>query len=147
MTRAAAVPEVAVALLRWEDGFLLQLRDNDPGIRAPYQWGFFGGHLEPGETPEAAILRELVEELSYEAPSATPFGVYPDTGVLRHAFVVPLNVPPDTLTLGEGLDLQVLGASQIRCGEAWSPREKTLRPIIPGIQAILLEFLNGRKIP
>ncbi len=33
--------------------------------RAPGQFGLFGGKLEPGETHEAAVLREIQEELTY----------------------------------------------------------------------------------
>ncbi|MEB3314276.1 MAG: NUDIX domain-containing protein, partial [Cyanobacteriota bacterium] len=41
-------PEVAVAILYQSNQVLLQLRDDHPGIIYPGQWGFFGGHLEPG---------------------------------------------------------------------------------------------------
>ena len=51
-------------LLNEKEHFLLQLRDWEaptyPGI-----WGFFGGGIEQGETPEAAIKRESFEELRY----------------------------------------------------------------------------------
>ena len=33
--------------------------------RAPNKIGFFGGHIEPGETKEQALVREIKEELNY----------------------------------------------------------------------------------
>jgi 8-oxo-dGTP diphosphatase len=42
---------------------LIYLRDNKPGIPYPNHWDFFGGHLESGETPDQALVRELEEEL------------------------------------------------------------------------------------
>jgi len=54
------------ALLHTEDRrFLLQLRDDKPDIIMPGHWACFGGHLEPDETPEDAMVRELMEELTY----------------------------------------------------------------------------------
>ena len=55
--------EVAIAILYQEDKFLMQLRDNIPGIFYPGYWGLFGGHLEPGETPDIAVKREVIEEI------------------------------------------------------------------------------------
>jgi len=34
---------------------------NKPGV-----WNFFGGHVDPGETPQQALLRELSEEAGIE---------------------------------------------------------------------------------
>ncbi len=40
---------------------LLQERDEHPVID-PGCWGFVGGHVDPGEEPDAAAYRELAEE-------------------------------------------------------------------------------------
>jgi 8-oxo-dGTP diphosphatase len=44
--------------------FLLQHRTDDAPT-FPGCWSFFGGEVEKGETPEQAVKREALEELSY----------------------------------------------------------------------------------
>jgi 8-oxo-dGTP pyrophosphatase MutT (NUDIX family) len=66
MIELAAAPfrEVAAAILVTEDErYLMQLRDDLPGVSLPGHWGCFGGGLDPGETAAAAMRRELHEEL------------------------------------------------------------------------------------
>jgi 8-oxo-dGTP diphosphatase len=53
--------EVALALLERNGRWLMQLRDDVPGIVGPGCWGLFGGHLDPGETAQQALERELLE--------------------------------------------------------------------------------------
>lgn len=43
---------------------LLQHRTDDAPVLPGY-WGFFGGCVEQGETPEEAVRREAFEELGY----------------------------------------------------------------------------------
>ena len=59
-------PSVAAVILVAGQGYLLQHRDRRPNIWYPGYWGLFGGTVEPGEGVEAALLRELREELGFE---------------------------------------------------------------------------------
>jgi 8-oxo-dGTP pyrophosphatase MutT (NUDIX family) len=71
---ALAVGNASAAIIVLEDGrYLLQLRDDLESIWYPDHWGCFGGGLEPGEDPLAALCRELREELSYEIGEAKFF--------------------------------------------------------------------------
>ena len=55
---------VGAALIR--DGRCLATR-RGPGVSLAGKWEFPGGKIEPGETPEAALARELKEELDIDA--------------------------------------------------------------------------------
>ena len=59
---------VAAALLNAEGRALLQQRP--PGRHMAGLWEFPGGKIEPGELPEAALIRELNEELGIAIDSA-----------------------------------------------------------------------------
>jgi len=57
----------AVALIVDEAGrYLVQLRDAKPTIFFPQHWGCFGGAVEPGETDDDCLARELQEELDLD---------------------------------------------------------------------------------
>ncbi|AUW60289.1 8-oxo-dGTP diphosphatase MutT [Sphingobium sp. SCG-1] len=58
---ASLLHVVAVALVDADGRVLLQKRP--PGGSLADLWEFPGGKIEPGETPEAALVRELEEEL------------------------------------------------------------------------------------
>ena len=64
-SRTTLRPAHAVAaLLQLSDGrYLMQLRDSNPDIFYPEHWGCFGGAVDAGEAPAAALVRELKEEL------------------------------------------------------------------------------------
>jgi 8-oxo-dGTP pyrophosphatase MutT (NUDIX family) len=59
---------VAAVILLSDSTYLMQLRDNKPSIAFSNCWGLFGGDLEDGESPLAAIRRELIEELGITGP-------------------------------------------------------------------------------
>ncbi len=65
---------VAAALLVTPDGrYLMQHRDDLPHVLLPGHWSCFGGAIEPGESPEAAMRRELLEEIEFRAPELAAF--------------------------------------------------------------------------
>jgi 8-oxo-dGTP diphosphatase len=63
MSKAPArlFPVVAAALIDAQGRILVQQRP--PGRQLAGLWEFPGGKIEPDETPEAALSRELMEEL------------------------------------------------------------------------------------
>lgn len=81
----------AVALFDRDDRVLLAQRP--PGKPLAGYWEFPGGKIEPGETPEAALLRELKEELDIDAclecfqPFSFASHSYPDFHLLMPLFL------------------------------------------------------------
>ena len=73
--RAPLAPKDAVAaLIVLEDGrYLLQQRDDIPGIFYPGYWGLFGGAIEAGESAADALVREVHEELAFQVESQCYF--------------------------------------------------------------------------
>jgi len=70
------------------------------------QWEFPGGKLEPGESPEACLARELREELGIEVEVGEIFAVtyheYPDGPVLLLAYTCRLREVPGCQGIGSG---------------------------------------------
>jgi 8-oxo-dGTP pyrophosphatase MutT (NUDIX family) len=114
--------EAAAALIVTPDQrYLMQHRDDKPGIFFPGWWGCFGGAVEPGERPEQAIRRELAEELGWTPPRIEPFATlgldfsFAGHGVRpRHFFVA--EVEEDELAsmrLGEGQDMALIPGAEL----------------------------------
>jgi 8-oxo-dGTP diphosphatase len=134
--------EVALAILTYEDKFLMQLRDNIPTILYPGVWGLFGGHMEPGETPEIAVEREVLEEIGYQIAKPQKFACYNDDRAIRHIFYAPLTVGIDKLVLTEGWDLGLINRSQIEAGFAYSAIAGGERPFGVIHQQIMIDFVE-----
>ena len=84
----------------------------------PDCWDLVGGHIEPGESPEQAVIRECGEELGIRIFDPQPIPMaFTDPGIEMHAFVVqhwegePVNAAPeehDQLRWFEPVDLAQL---------------------------------------
>jgi 8-oxo-dGTP diphosphatase len=98
--------------------FLLYLRDGKPGIPFPYHWDLFGGHIEEGETPEEALIREVKEELDYDLKEFRFFkeytclegDAYPN---IKYIYSGKLNLPVEDITLLEGEKVQYFNKVEI----------------------------------
>lgn len=114
--------DAAAALIVLDDGrYLMQLRDQKPEIFYPGHWGLFGGALEPGEEPAAALQRELREELGIADVSPRFFTRFDfdlaalgATKVFRTVFEVALSSTDlPRLVLGEGAAMEAFSAKQL----------------------------------
>ena len=82
---------VAVALVDADGRVLLAQRP--PGKPLAGLWEFPGGKVEPGERPEATLIRELAEELgiAVEEPCLAPLSfashAYPDFHLLMPLYI------------------------------------------------------------
>lgn len=133
--------KVALAILYREGKFLMQLRDDKPGIPYPGHWSLFGGHLELEETPEEGLKRELLEEIDYAVATPIEFGCYADLKAIRHVYHAPLTVPLECLILQEGWDFALLSIESIYQGSCYSIKANEVRPFGAIHQQILLDFL------
>ncbi len=83
---------------------LLYLRDNKPGIPFPNHWDLIGGHVEEGETPEEALIREVKEELNIDLKEYTFYKKYEClTGDayenIKYIYSGKINLPLEEITL------------------------------------------------
>jgi 8-oxo-dGTP pyrophosphatase MutT (NUDIX family) len=122
--------DASVAIIVLDDGrYLMQLRNQRPGIFFPGHWGLFGGAVDAGEHPEAALRRELFEELGYRTGDATFFTrfsfdfSYCGSGrVLRHYYEVKMdNRDVKSLTLAEGAELRAFEGMALLRNERVTP--------------------------
>ncbi|MFM1798021.1 MAG: hypothetical protein RLZZ117_299 [Cyanobacteriota bacterium] len=126
--------EVALALVEQEGRWLLQLRDDLDWIVAPGCWGLFGGHLDPGETPEEALRRELLEEISWSADLLHYQFAHRQPERILHFFSTTLLTPLSSLCLREGQDMVLASPDNLRAGKIWSPALGEFRPLAPSLQ-------------
>lgn len=133
--------QVAIAIIHQNNRYLLQLRDNIPTIVYPGCWGLFGGHLEAGETPEEALVREIKEEIDYDVVNFSKFPSYEDKKVTRHVFVLPLTVRMNQLTLKEGRDFALVSVNDIKEGKIYSDKANQIQPLGNIHRRILLDYL------
>lgn len=134
--------EVAIAILHQGNHFLLQLRDDIPGILYPGHWGFFGGHIEPGEDADQGVRRELLEEIGYVPPQLELFQRTEDERVIRYFYQGALTVSVEQLELNEGQDLGLCSVADIQRGFKYSKKVGEDRPLGLPHQQALITFIE-----
>lgn len=111
--------EIAAIILENDKGeFLLYLRDNKPDIPFPDHWDLIGGHVEEGETPEEALIREVKEELDIDLKDYTFYKKYEClTGDayenIKYIYYGKINLSIEEITLLEGVRPQYFSREEI----------------------------------
>ncbi len=91
LDRKSIVLVAAIALVDIDNRVLIAQRPEDKAMAG--LWEFPGGKIEPGETPEAALIREVKEELGVQtaesclAPFSFASHTYDDFHVLMPLFI------------------------------------------------------------
>jgi 8-oxo-dGTP diphosphatase len=113
------VKKIAQIILENDNGeFLLYLRDGKPGIPFPYHWDLIGGHVEEGETPEEALIREVKEEIDFDLKDYSFFkeylclegDAYPN---IKYIYSGRIALPIEEIPLLEGERLQFFTKEEI----------------------------------
>jgi 8-oxo-dGTP diphosphatase len=110
---------IAAIILENDEGkFLLYLRDNKPDIPFPDHWDLIGGHIEEGETPEEALLREVKEELDLDLKEYTFYRKYECLNGdayenIKYIYFGKINLPIEKVTLLEGVRPQYFSKEEI----------------------------------
>jgi 8-oxo-dGTP diphosphatase len=120
------VVEVAVGVLIRANGDFLLTSRPEGKVYAGY-WEFPGGKLEPGESVEQALARELLEELGIQTGQILRWKIelvdYPHALVRLHFCKVP----------DWSGDLQMREAQSF----AWQQLPVTVAPVLPGTLPVL----------
>jgi len=135
---------VVVFLHKSFDSYLLQLRDFNSSIIYPGHWGAFGGALEEGESPKAAIFRELTEEIGY-APEVFNFfrQAYKHKDKLNvYVFYSEMKISTSELHLMEGTDMGMFTKEEILTKNLYSQKLGKAFPIVPLLSEIFDEFIE-----
>jgi 8-oxo-dGTP diphosphatase len=131
--------KIAAIILENDKGeLLLALRDNKPGIPFPNHWDLIGGHVEVGETPEEALVREVKEELNIDLKEFLFFKKYEClTGDayenIKYIYTGKINIPIEEVTLLEGERPQY-----------FSPEELPDLKFANIIKSIIMDYINSK---
>lgn len=136
-----ATYEVALVLLVDSSGAVLMQHRDDRTSASPNQWSLPGGHVEPGETPEQAAHRELLEETGLAAGELSPLWSGPrpyEAGfshtVTVHVFHGTTDASQQDVVVGEGRAM------------VFVPREKLLdRDLAVTTAAVLPLYLGSAE--
>ena len=120
--------EVVAAIIRKGDKIFATQRGYGPWKD---WWEFPGGKMEPGETPEQALLREIREELSaaiiIDKFLHTVEWDYSEFHLTMHCYLCSLPTP--SLHLNEHEAARWLGADDLE-SVRWLPADWDLMPLI-----------------
>lgn len=113
--------EVVAAVIQAEGDILCVQRGENKRAYISLKWEFPGGKLEPGETEQAALRREIMEELRMDITVGdhlmSVHHAYPDFDLIMHAYLCSCAAQNQKVVLTEHLDFRWLAADDVDFAE------------------------------
>ncbi|MFU8816233.1 MAG: NUDIX hydrolase [Pseudomonadales bacterium] len=132
--------KTARCILYRDDRYLLAVHSRfwRPANR---RWGLPGGQIEWGESPRAAVARELQEELHVQAPALIEIGAYGYKRTMHMVYAAPLEQDIQKYDTSELVDIGWFSEAEVAGLKSQAALHADYE-----LEAIhrLLEHLNGR---
>jgi 8-oxo-dGTP diphosphatase len=103
-----------IILINTSKQVLLILRDNVPSIPFPNHWDLPGGHMIAGESPEACVRREMIEEMELELGEIRLFREYNRDDLDEFIFWKEIELTPSEIELHEGQKVAYFTLEEIK---------------------------------
>jgi 8-oxo-dGTP diphosphatase len=114
---------------------LLFLRDDKPGLPYRNMWDVLGGHVDPGETPEECIVREMKEEIDLDLKDFQLFCCKEFDDRIEYSYWKKANLKIEEINLMEG-----------QCLKWFTRRETAETDLAYGFNEIVEIFYNNISI-
>lgn len=121
---------VVVCILRSDAGFLLLRRSKEPHLG---KYVPIGGHLEPFETPRAAVTREVKEEAGVSIEEPRLRGILTETSPTDYNWIVYIYMA------------DIPANPPVECAEGtleWVPQERLNTIPIPTTDGFIYDYLS-----
>jgi 8-oxo-dGTP diphosphatase len=102
-----------IILINSKKQILLLLRDDIPSIPFPDHWDIPGGHMLVGESPEACVRREMLEEMELELGAIQLFKEYDRDDLHEFIFWKQMDLEPSSINLHEGQKVRYFSGEEI----------------------------------
>lgn len=117
-----------IIFLNSNNEVLLILRDDKVDIPFPNMWDIPGGKVEEGETPEEAIRREMIEELSIrDLGEINLFKIITSENITDYIFWKRLDLNLEEIDLNEGQRIEYFDLERIKKTELAFKYNKVLK--------------------
>ncbi|MCK4653900.1 MAG: NUDIX hydrolase [Candidatus Cloacimonetes bacterium] len=104
----------SIIFINDKEKILLFLRDDKPDIPYPNMWDVPGGHVEPDETPEVCIIREMKEEMNIDLKDFQLFCEKEFDDRIEYTYWKNQNLEIDKIDLMEGQCLKWFTCEEAR---------------------------------
>ena len=113
----------SVAIVVFTDGKNAIVQERGSHSKVGEKYGFWGGQIEEGESPDVALRREIREEMGFELKKQTYQGSFPfvvqeecnmkGKMINQEAFTAPISEIPEKLKIEKGCGVVKMSVQQV----------------------------------